>query len=47
MATALGRLLDVKDTAQYGLINVSGQQLSAALRRTRRLVEFGEALLRS
>ena len=45
MATALGRLLDVKDTAQYGLINLSGQQLSATLRRARRLVEFADALL--
>lgn len=44
---ALGRLLDVKDTAQYGLINLSGQQLSAAVRRARQLVEFADALLRA
>jgi hypothetical protein len=46
MATALGRLLDVKDTAQYGLISLSGQQLTAAIRRARRLVEFADARLR-
>ena len=39
--------LDVKDTAQYGLINLSGQQLNAAVRRARQLVEFADALLRA
>jgi len=46
MATALGRLLDVKDTAQYGLINLSPQQLNAALRRTRNLLEYAQATVR-
>lgn len=36
------RLLDLKDTAHYGLIYVSGHKLAGALRQARRLVEFAE-----
>jgi hypothetical protein len=36
----LRRLLDLKDTAQYGLIPVSRQRLTAALRQARSLVDF-------
>lgn len=39
-ASALRRLLDLKDTAHYGLIHVSRQRLTAALRQARSLVEF-------
>jgi hypothetical protein len=39
-ASSLRRLLDLKDTAHYGLIPVSRQRLTAALRQARSLVEF-------
>ena len=45
-ARNLGRLLDIKDTAHYGVIPVSGPELKAALRHTQALVEFAEACLR-
>lgn len=45
-ARALKRLLDVKDTAHYGLINVSGEKLKASLRQARSLVEFASEVLR-
>jgi hypothetical protein len=45
-ATALRRLLDLKDTAHYGLIHVSGQKLKVALRQAAQLVEFSEAASR-
>jgi hypothetical protein len=38
--SSLRRLLDLKDTAQYGLIPVSRQRLTAALRQARSLVDF-------
>lgn len=47
-ARALRRLLELKDTAQYGLINISRQKLAASLRTASVLVEFAaEALRRS
>jgi hypothetical protein len=36
------RLLDLKDTAHYGVIYVSSQKLAGALRQAGRLVEFAE-----
>ncbi len=45
-ANALRRLIDLKDTAHYGLINVSGQKLTAALRQAGTLVEFAGATIR-
>jgi hypothetical protein len=45
MANALSRLLDVKDAAQYGLINVSRQQLTAVLRRARTLIDLAEQIV--
>ena len=39
-AATLRRLLDLKDTAHYGLIPVSRQRLTAALRQARTLVDF-------
>jgi hypothetical protein len=44
-ANALNRLLSLKDEAQYGLIDVGGQDLKAALRRANDLVEFAEHIL--
>jgi len=42
----LSRLLDLKDTAQYGLISVSPQKLTAVLRQAHSLVEFAAATVR-
>jgi hypothetical protein len=39
-AQTLRRLLDLKDTAHYGLIDVSPQRLTASIRQASRLVEF-------
>lgn len=39
-AKALRRLLGLKDEAHYGLFDVSGQDLQAALRQAKTLVEF-------
>lgn len=39
MARDLGRLLSVKDDAHYGLLHVSSQRATAALRQARRLLE--------
>ena len=45
-ANALGRLLAVKNDAEYGLTNVSRAAREQALRQARKLVEFAEAHLR-
>lgn len=45
-AASLDRLLDLKDAAQYGVINVSGQNLRAALRQATIVVEFAKDVLR-
>ena len=45
-ANALGRLLAVKNDAEYGLRNVSRTAREQALRQARKLVEFAEAHLR-
>jgi hypothetical protein len=45
-ATALRRLLNLKDEAHYGLFDVGGQHLQAALRQARALVAFAEAAMR-
>ncbi|CAN5898088.1 hypothetical protein BH23ACT10_BH23ACT10_03450 [soil metagenome] len=42
MAKDLGRLLALKDDAHYGVLHVSGQRVTAALRHTRRMVESAE-----
>ena len=44
-AEALRRLLDLKDTAQYGLTNISGARLKTALRQANKLVEFAAVVL--
>ena len=41
----LGRLLDLKDTAHYGLLYVSRQKLTSALAQAGRLVQFAEGVL--
>lgn len=45
MARDLGRLLSVKDDAHYGVLDVSHQRVTAALRQARHLVEAAEELL--
>lgn len=45
-ANGLRRLLSLKDEAHYGLFDVSGQDLQAALRQTRALVEFAAEVVR-
>jgi hypothetical protein len=44
-AKRLERLLGLKDQAQYGLGDITGQKLSTALRQARALVEFAEKVL--
>ena len=45
-AKSLRRLLDLKDTAHYGLIHVSQQNLKAALRQAAALVQFAGTVAR-
>jgi hypothetical protein len=45
-ANSLRRLLSLKDEAQYGLFDIGGQQLKAALRQASDLVDFAEGILR-
>lgn len=45
-AKRLRRLLDLKDTAHYGLIHVRGQDLRAALRHAGALIGFADEILR-
>ena len=42
MARDLGRLLAVKDDAHYGVLRVSGQRVTAAIRQAGRVVEAAE-----
>lgn len=44
-ANSLRRLLNLKDEAQYGFYDVGGQNLQAARRQARVLVEFAEGVL--
>lgn len=45
-ASALRRLLNLKDEAHYGLFDVGGQHLRAALRQASVLVKFADAVMR-
>jgi hypothetical protein len=45
-ATALGRLLSIKDKANYGIESVNTKQLDLAIRQATSLVAFAEELLR-
>jgi hypothetical protein len=44
-AKALIELLNVKDTAQYGLIPITRRELTTALRRAKRLLDFADEVL--
>ena len=44
-AKQLERLLGLKDQAQYGFDDITGQRLIAAVRQARALVAFAEAVL--
>jgi hypothetical protein len=44
-ASSLRRLLGLKDEAHYGLFDVGGQDLQAALRQARALVDFAGEIL--
>lgn len=46
LARDLARLLDIKDGAHYGLVYVSGQKATAAIRQARRLVDAARTLMR-
>lgn len=45
-AKALIELLNLKDTAQYGLIPITGRELTVAHRRAKALLEFAGQVLR-
>jgi hypothetical protein len=44
-ARSLGRLLNLKDQAHYGLFDVGGQALKTALRQANDLIGFAEMIL--
>lgn len=43
---SLGRLLNLKDQAHYGLFDISGRDFDAALRQAQALVTFAATVLR-
>ncbi len=45
-ASQLRQLIDLKDAAHYGFIDVSAAQLKRSLRQARHLVEFAEEIVR-
>ncbi len=45
-AKALIELLNLKDTAQYGLISITRRELTTALRRARILLDFADQVVR-
>lgn len=45
-ARALLALIDLKDTAHYGLIHITRRQLTVAMRRASGLVAFAEEVVR-
>jgi hypothetical protein len=44
-ARSLRRLLTLKDSAHYGFLDMSGQDLKAALRQARELIVFAERVM--
>jgi hypothetical protein len=44
-ARNLDRLLDLKDSAHYGVIHISGANLKTALRTARALVDFATSVV--
>jgi hypothetical protein len=47
MARDLGRLLAIKDDAHYGVLHVSGQRVTAAIRQAGGVVDTAEAFIES
>lgn len=45
-ATSLRELLNVKDSAHYGLMSVTSAELKRAMRQARRLLDFADEVLR-
>lgn len=45
-ATRLSRLLDLKDTAHYGVIYVSGSDLVSVMRNAKHLIDFAHGIAR-
>ncbi len=45
-ASQLRQLIDIKDTARYGLVSVTAPQLKRSLRQAQHLVEFAGEVLR-
>lgn len=45
-AQRLRRIIDEKDSAHYGLINVSGQALTGLMRQARAMIDFADEVLR-
>lgn len=43
-AKALAQLISLKDTASYGLINITLKELDVAMRRAKYLLEFAESV---
>lgn len=43
-ADALSELNSLKDTAHYGVINISSKELKVAMRRATTLVDFAQSL---
>jgi hypothetical protein len=43
---AFGRMLSIKDRANYGIESVSGKQLDAVLNQAKKLVDFATELMR-
>ena len=46
-AKALTELINLKDTAQYGLIPITKRELTTTLRRAKSILEFAREVLRS
>ena len=44
-SSALKRLIAIKDKAQYGIDDISGQALASALRQAQSLVAFADNVL--
>jgi hypothetical protein len=45
-AKALRELIDLKDTAHYGVVHITQPKLAAGLRRARQLVDFAASTMR-
>jgi hypothetical protein len=45
-ASQLRQLIDIKDTAHYGFINIGASQLKRSLRQAQHLVAFAEEIMR-